>query len=491
MNQGAPMRAAVREAIRIRCSCTADAGIECQGWQNGFGVLCLFFCFCLMKGKTTMDPNRVREELAALNAQAQTIIDLSSAEKRDLTAEEDAKVDEIYTAFDAKKGALDKYEADQGRRARAETNAAYLAESAGRRTSAGQPNVPDPSAPGNVVDPITMEIDGHSMAFEAGTPEHRRASPEYAKAFASYLVGGMQAVPSGALQADADVQGGYLVAPMQLIADLIKKLDDSVFMRGLATVLPPLLNAEAVGVPSLDADPADADWTTELQTGNEDSTMALGRREMHPHPLAKRIKVSNKLLRLVGNAEQLVTSRLVYKFGITEEKGFQTGSGSKEPLGVFTASADGITTGRDVVGNNTATTIKADALIDAQYSLKEGYMSRATWLFHRDAVKQIRKLKDGNSQYIWSPGLASGQPSTILDRPFVMSEYTPNTFTAGLYVGMIADFSYYWIIDSLMMTIQRLVELYAETNQVGLIGRKSTDGAPVLEEAFARVTLGT
>jgi hypothetical protein len=37
------------------------------------------------------------------------------------------------------------------------------------------------------------------------------------------------------------------------------------------------------------------------------------------------------------------------------------------------------------------------------------------------------------------------------------------------------------------MRIQRLVELYAESNQIGFIGRLETDGMPVLEEAFVRV----
>jgi hypothetical protein len=40
------------------------------------------------------------------------------------------------------------------------------------------------------------------------------------------------------------------------------------------------------------------------------------------------------------------------------------------------------------------------------------------------------------------------------------------------------------------MQFQRLNELYAETNQTGIIGRKETDGQPVLSEAFARVKLG-
>jgi len=77
----------------------------------------------------------------------------------------------------------------------------------------------------------------------------------------------------------------------------------------------------------------------------------------------------------------------------------------------------------------------------------------------------------------------------LLSFPFRVSEFAPNTFTTGLYVGILGDFSNYWIADSLAMELQRLVELYAETNQVGLIGRLESDGMPVLEEAFVRVKL--
>jgi len=71
-----------------------------------------------------------------------------------------------------------------------------------------------------------------------------------------------------------------------------------------------------------------------------------------------------------------------------------------------------------------------------------------------------------------------------------MSEYCPNTFTSGLYVGIIGDFKNYWIADALSMRIQRLNELYSLTNQVGFVGRLESDGMPVLEEAFARIQLG-
>lgn len=335
-----------------------------------------------------------------------------------------------------------------------------------------------------------------------GTAKYERTRPEYNEVFRQWLAAttkpeeirmlmALEKVgeKTRALEATDDTQGGYTQPPEQFKAQLIKFIDDAVFIRGLATVHS-VPQAESLGAPSLDADPADSDWTTELATGSEDSTMAFGKRELRPSPLAKSIKISKKLIRASAlNIPALVAQRLAYKFAVTEEKAFLTGTGANQPLGVFTADADGITTGRDVSTGNTNTTIEFDGLIEAKYTLKAGYWAAARWLFHRDAIKQISKLKDGEGQYQWQPSTQAGQADRLLGFPFLVSEFAPSTFTTGLYVGMLADFSHYWIADALSMTIQTLVELHALTNQNGIIGRLETDGQPVLEEAFVRVTL--
>jgi len=79
----------------------------------------------------------------------------------------------------------------------------------------------------------------------------------------------------------------------------------------------------------------------------------------------------------------------------------------------------------------------------------------------------------------------------LLNVPVAHSEYAPNTFSASQYVAALFDPSQYWIVDSFQLQMQRLVELYAESGQIGLIGMLSTDGAPVLPEAFVRVTLAS
>lgn len=320
-------------------------------------------------------------------------------------------------------------------------------------------------------------------------------SPEE-RAFRQYLTGGRASVEPAlqrALTAGSDPEGGYLVVPQKFAEGLIQAVDDAVPMRQYATTMT-LTEAASLGAISLDTDFNDADWTTELATGSLDESIRFGKRELTPHPVAKRTKLSRTLLRLSGGkAEDIVSERLAYKFAVTQEKAFMTGNGVNKPLGLFTASAQGINTDRDVdVYDDSDNAYVANLLIDAKYTLKAAYWPKAQWLFHRDSIKEIRKLRDdtggaGVGNFLWQPGLAGGAPDTILDSPYIVSEWVPNTFTSGNYVGMYADLSFYWIVDSLDMEVQRLVELYAETNQVGFIGRMESDGMPVLSEAFVRL----
>ena len=322
---------------------------------------------------------------------------------------------------------------------------------------------------------------------KAQTPEERSMT-----AFRSFLCHGysdMTAEEKRDLQIVDSTKGGNIVAPQAFINQLIKNMDNLVFIRGWATVIAG--GANGIGVPTLDADMGDADWTTELATGNEDDAMRFGKRAMAPNPMAKRIKVSNDLLlNSALGAENIVRERLAYKFGVTQEKAYFTGNGVGRPLGLFTASNDGIPTSRDLATGNSGTAIAADNLIRQKYNLKAPYRAKAKWLFHRDAVTQVSLLKDNEDRYLWQPGLVEGQPDRLLNMPVAESEYVPNTFTTGQYVGMLGDFSHYWILDNLQITMQRLVELYAENNQTGFIGRYQGDGAPVLAEAFTRIKLG-
>jgi|SRR3990172_7230647 len=399
------------------------------------------------------------EERQRLVIEMRGIVEKARAENRDVTQEEQEKYDRLFT--------------EQGNKAKTIEAEQRQAELDRALATAAAP---------------TEKPELRNAIRDSLFPAHRR-TVEYQEAFRHFLISGEKR----ALSVGLDTAGGFIVAPEQFVATLIKAVDDVVFIRQQATKFT-VAAAVSLGAASLDADPADGDWTSEIATGNEDTAMAFGKRDLHPHPLAKRIKVSNKLLNMAPNAEGLVLNRLSYKFGVSQEKGFLLGNGNQQPLGVFVASNDGIPTSRDVSTDNTTTAVTMNGLINAKYALKSAYQRTASWMFHRDGVKQVAKLRDesggaGTGQYLWEPSKKVGEPDMLLGVPLIMSEYVPNTFTTGLYVGIIGDFSWYWIADSISMQMQRLSELYAETNQTGFIGRLETDGMPVLAEAFVRVKL--
>lgn len=320
-------------------------------------------------------------------------------------------------------------------------------------------------------------------------------TPEYRSAFQKYLVNGRDANFNSdeqrALIQGSGPEGGFLVPAEQVVNTLIKFVDDAVYIRQKATKFQ-LQKAVSLGIPSWDADPADAEWTSEVGTGSTDTSMRVGKRELLPNPLAKRIKISLSLLRNSPlPIDTYALQRLAYKFAVTEEKHFLTGHGASQPLGMLTPSANGISTGRDVVGENTSTEMTFNGLKDAKYFLKPQYWNSAEWFFHRFAVSHLAKIKDGEGRYVWEESTKIGDPDTLLNFPVRMSEFMPYAFTSSSYVGLLGDYSFYHIADSLALTIQRLNELYAESNQVGFIGRLETDGMPVLEEAFVRVKLNS
>lgn len=401
-----------------------------------------------------------RQKRAALVKQGRDLIDQAEAAKRELSAEEQQQYDAIFNEINQLGVKIEREE----RQDALETSLLGSTETQRMEPGSGQGGE-------NGSDP--------------------RASATYQRAFNAYLRYGMREMGGQeyrALMAGSDSDGGFLVTPTQFVNDLLKNVDDMVHIRKRARKFQ-LPAADALGVPTLESDPSDAEWTSEIKTGAEDSAMRFGGRELRPNPLAKRLKISRTLLRKVPGVDGLVRERLAYKFAVSEEKAYMLGNGSRQPLGVFVASSSGVPTSRDVSTGNTTTAITFDGAIEAKYFLKQQYWANAEWMFHRDAVKQLAKIKDLDGQYIWTESVRVGEPDRVLGFPLVMSEFCPNTFTTGMYVGMLADFSYYWIADALNMDLQRLDELYAETNQVGLIGRMESDGQPVLPEAFVRVKL--
>jgi HK97 family phage major capsid protein len=117
------------------------------------------------------------------------------------------------------------------------------------------------------------------------------------------------------------------------------------------------------------------------------------------------------------------------------------------------------------------------------YSLKAPYRRNAVFVMNDATVKAVRKLKDGNGQYLWQPSVQAGQPDAILNRPIRTSSYVPTIAAAAKTIAF-GDFSYYWVADRQGRAFQRLNELFAVTGQVGFRATQRVDGKLILAEAI-------
>lgn len=288
--------------------------------------------------------------------------------------------------------------------------------------------------------------------------------------------------------------GGYLATPERFITELLKDLDKDVFIRQMSRQFN-VFDASSLGAVQLDDDLDDADWTGEI-TETTASEVTLGKRSLAPNYLTKEVTISRALANRT-NIEALIRERLAYKFGITQEKAFINGTGVGQPLGVMTASDNGISTARDYT-TGTAEQVDAEDILNMAYEdLDDKHFNKSTWLISKALRLEIRKMKDDNNNFIWqeygNPGqqLTGGNPGVICGRPYVTSDYvtgqTAGAWVADDYVAVLGDFNYYWIVNFMQMEVQMLNELYARTNRLGVIGRMMADGAPVLESAFVRM----
>jgi len=113
------------------------------------------------------------------------------------------------------------------------------------------------------------------------------------------------------------------------------------------------------------------------------------------------------------------------------------GTGASQPQGLMTAATTGVTT-----ASNAAVT--GDELIDMQHSVIAPYRVNAEWLFNDTTLGVIRKLKDGNGNYLWSADYTGGAPGRLLGDPYVVDPYIAD-------IGTLADFAAYGDMSRFMI----------------------------------------
>lgn len=197
------------------------------------------------------------------------------------------------------------------------------------------------------------------------------------------------------------------------------------------------------------------------------------------YKLATMIKVSEELLNdSVFNLESYIAKEFGRRIGNKEEEAFFIGNGTGKPTGILAATSGG------ELGKTTAsaTAISLDEIMDLFFSLKSPYRKKATFIMNDATVKAVRKLKDGQGQYLWQPSVTAGTPDTILNCPVLTSTYM-STIEAAAKTIVFGDFGYYWVADRQGRSFKRLNELFAVTGQVGFVASQRLDGKLILPEA--------
>lgn len=300
-----------------------------------------------------------------------------------------------------------------------------------------------------------------------------RASAAYKKAFWDSMRNRMSYEVQNALSIGTDSEGGYLV-PDEYERKLVEALEDEVFFRSLATVIRTSSGDRKIPVVTSKGEAA---WIDEGGQFPEDDD-SFGQTSIGAYKLATMIKVSDELLNdSVFNIEAYISKEFGRRIGTKEEEAFFIGDGSGKPVGIFHTSG-GAETGVTTSGSS----ITFDDVMDLYYSLRAPYRNKATFLLNDSTVKAIRKLKDGNGNYIWQPSVREGEPDRILNRPYRTSIYVPE-IAAGNRIMAFGDFSYYWIADRQGRSFKRLNELFATTGQVGFLASERVDGKLILAEA--------
>jgi HK97 family phage major capsid protein len=130
-----------------------------------------------------------------------------------------------------------------------------------------------------------------------------------------------------------------------------------------------------------------------------------------------------------------------------------------------------------------------DVLLTALYNLKGPYRLNATWFMNRATTALLRKTKDSDGAYLWSPGIAAGQPATLLGYPVASFEDMPDPATGSLSIAVGDMRSAYQIVDR--VGIRTLRDPFSAKPFVEFYSTKRVGGAVINFEALQLIKLAS
>jgi len=355
------------------------------------------------------------------------------------------------------------------------------------------------TADGQQIDLTKKAADWHR--FEAGgrggewTPDQMDS---YRDVFVKWVRAGTEVLEPGevrhlnemkSLSAGTNPDGGYVVTP-DMSGRTVQRVYETSPMRAYASI-------QAISTSSLegihDNDEAAYGWVSEKGARSETDTPTLGKwsipvHEMYANPAATQGILDDGMV----NVESWLADKVADKFARAENAAFCTGTGVGKPRG-FLDYADWASAGTyeqgaieqfdtGVNGGFAAAPAGGDVLITALYGLKSVYRANAVWFMNRATAALTRKLKDSDGAYIWTPGIAAGQPATLLGYPVASFEDMPDPATGSLSIAVGDMRAAYQIVDR--VGIRTLRDPYSNKPYVHFYSTKRVGGDVIDYEAL-------
>jgi len=408
------------------------------------------------------------EEAAALVLQARAIVDEWDTKGEAMPAEIEAQVDSILADSTAKKEEADRLKRADTRR---QTTNALYEHFHGRRNGdgdsggAGESHEEHPAGQTDVAQ-LSMRAFEKMIRFgpPALTPEETRTLTE-----------------------GVETAGGYLV-PEQFVNELLRKIPGQTIVRQRARVI--TISGDSAVLPTVTGGDnmytsgVQISWSTETPGVDEGLTEpTFGQERVLVYKMLAKTRLSKDLLEdSVIDIAGLLMDLYAESFALAEDNAFLVGSGVNRPEGVMTSPDIGHTHS-GVIDNLTA-----DSIIDLYYAIPVQYRTQGIFVMRSTTEQVIRKLKDGNGQYLWQPGLQAGDPGALLGRAVLNTDFMP-ALAANAEPILFGDFRGYWIIDRRGMDLQRLNEKYAEQGMIGFVADRRVGGRVMMPTMFRKLLI--
>lgn len=281
------------------------------------------------------------------------------------------------------------------------------------------------------------------------------ADPEYVSAFKAHMrKGDVQA----AMNKGTDADGGFL-APVEWDRTITNKLKEISPIRANARVV----SITTAGFKKLYNDrEVGSGWVGETASRPATSTPQFGVLDFVPGEIYANPAISQQLLDDAAiDLEQWLSDEVDTEFARQEGIAFLSGNGVNKPFGILTYVTGAANAAKhpwgaiEVVNSGAAAAFTSDAFIDLFYSIPSGYRANAKLYTNRLSQGAMRKLKDGNGNYLWQPSYAHGQPATLGGEALVEVPDMPPVAAgniAALYGDMDAT---YLVVDRIGIRVLR------------------------------------